>query len=246
MLAGLKLPVTQKKPIALLEASARQAFLPMNQSALKDLAQLLAVKTCGTDTFDIVKTLVEKFVPKAAPEEIAAILELRCADSPETYAEVLESAECQDAFGEDELKELERFQESRQKPARKEFEAKLNRFRHAVSTAAWKRQSSASGAATAEKKLISAGTRLYPKVAAANELSDVDALSFLPPGSTARKSSQDNRWVLKWSCHQRTRTWTMYGELEAFSLCAVYLWEKYAESGGQKCPHEWILKRASG
>ncbi|CAE7843317.1 unnamed protein product, partial [Symbiodinium necroappetens] len=199
-----------------------------------------AVECVSCSHFDVTLKLLQKFLPKESPDELTFILDMRSSLGVDSYSELLESQEVRDAFGETELKHLDEHLELQRKPARQAFSESLKSYREREGKRAVKRLCAQDKGGVGGQKLISNGLRLYPAVVRAQKLSESEALSFLPPGSTAKKRSIDNRWDLKWSCNKRTRTWTRHGELEAFALCAGFLWACFHEAGGQACPHDWI------
>ena len=90
---------------------------------------------------------------------------------------------------------------------------------------------------------VSEGTRLYPEVVKANVLSKADALAFLPAGSKVHKSTLDNRWRVTLPPWKRSRTWSLYGELQALARCAFYIWQQQEKAGGADCPFDWIVEQ---
>ena len=241
-LGGVTLRLVQKKPTSVLEASARQCFLPMAHSTLRGLAAEYGVAASGCSHFDLALKLLRHFLPHETPDEWSSLLDMRSNHNVDSYSDLLESEEIRDAFGDAERKHLEEHLQQQRKPARREFAHALKSYRQTESKKAVKRQQAEDKTGAGEKKLISNGLRLYPTIVRAQKLSEEEALLFLPPHSHVKKRSIDNRWELKWSCNKRTRTWSRYGEVEAFALCAGYLWDCFHEAGGQKCPHEWILR----
>jgi hypothetical protein len=171
--------------------------------------------------FENLLKLFAKFLPKATPAELADIIDLRLDAVDETYSEML---------GE------------QQTPAKMQLRAKYSDFKFKHAKARVDDTKGKASSVAKQKKLVADGTRLYPKFVHAVKLGEADALLYLPVGSSATKCLYENRWKLKWSTYNRSRTWTMHGELSAFALCAGYLWEMHAKAGGDACPFEWVTK----
>lgn len=71
-------------------------------------------------------------------------------------------------------------------------------------------------------------------------MSEADAQFFLPPDATVKKSFSDNRWRVAWHVYRISRCWSLYGELEAFFMCAAYLWHSYTEVTEIACPFDFL------
>ena len=88
--------------------------------------------------------------------------------------------------------------------------------------------------------LVKDGTRVYGPAIEANILSEADAISLLPPDGCVKKSSVDNRWRVAWSVYSISRSWSMYGEVHAFFICAAFCWHNYTLVTEIECPHVFL------
>ena len=90
------------------------------------------------------------------------------------------------------------------------------------------------------KRQIEHAERSYPAIQEARALTVEQAQLFLPPTASVAKSVLDNRWRIKWCVYARSRSWTLYGELDAFARCAKYAWAEFTKTSGQECPFKFI------
>ena len=86
-----------------------------------------------------------------------------------------------------------------------------------------------------------AANKVFAGILAVNKLSEAQALLFLPPDSKVAKSLADNRWRCQWAAVNRSRAWTLYGEVQSFARCAKYLWHHFTRLSGIECPFQFIL-----
>ena len=227
-------------PITTMRASALFGFANFSDDGLLTLAREFGVPT-GEDSFETCLALLRKFAPGLEDQEYCDIIDSRGVPK-HAVEELLTSEECLDALGPDDAKLLANYNSDREKILKKSFWSKLEGFKAQVASNMCTKKNLKPGS-PCEKKLVSKGTRLYPSVASASRLSEEDALAFLPPGSLVTKSVLDNRWRIRWASFSISRAWTLYGELEAFGICAIYLWDVFAKNGGFECPFEWITKQ---
>ena len=151
------------------------------------------------------------------------------------------SDEVRDGFGDQDLKHLDSFNEDRRKNTNPNYAKKCEAFR--ASTLASMKAKSKPLTARASKAFagkVSDGTRLYPKIQAARTLTIAEAHVFCPEGATISTSGLDNRWRLRLRSWHMSRSWTLYGEVRAFALCAKHIWTCHEGAGGAKCPFSWI------
>ena len=116
------------------------------------------------------------------------------------------------------------------------FSKRVSEFKQAAAAKAC----AGSKAKALTKGKVSEGTRLYPMLKQAGKLTEADALSLLPPGSSVTKTNLDNRWKVVWRAFHRSRSWTLYGEVEAFMLCAKYIWTEYSKATTHACPFPFV------
>ena len=131
----------------------------------------------------------------------------------------------------------------REKSATSGYSTKLAAFCDGAAKAAYERKpiTAASRAWKAQDKTARAR---MPGVVSSGKLAEDDALLFLPPAGKVAKSLNDNRWRVSWSAHSRSRSWVLYGELQAFAIAAKYIWEQFQKAGGFPCPFQFITDAA--
>lgn len=238
--SGIVPRLLSEQTMSVVEASARQCFLPMSANTVDALCAELGAYE-GETFFDRLKFLLASILPADVDAaQLSDILGLRVEDGGDAFIDVLESEECRDAFGVDEIKQLDDYLDSMKKAARQDYKHKLHGFRTAEAKKKADAHNAKPGSAKAFRKTIKDGTREYPSVVAANELDEATALLYLPPESSVQKNTRENRWKVSWGAFTRTRTWTLYGEIPAFVLCAGFIWDQFVEAGGAKCPWDFI------
>ena len=192
----------------------------------------------GADLFDAILILLRHYHPTLPAEEWCRILFHRFKLDP-SVDKLLDSEEARDALGDDECKFLDGYKKENSGQGRKSYLAKCQTFADDV---AKKHCSGGAIKGFAAKLKVSkkSGDKILAAAVASRYLDEADALLFLPPDSKTQKSAKDNRWRCSWPTFKRSRTWTLYGDLDAFARCARYVWENFTRFNGLECPWKFI------
>ena len=163
-----------------------------------------------------------------------------------TYAspgELLANDVVTEAFGEDEVKMLNSWKaaQGEKKEDKASYTKKNSDFKTGVAERAQERIGVKKGKPDKRLRgLVKDGTRAYGPAIEANILSEKDATAIMPPDGSVKKSPVDNRWRVAWSVYTISRSWSMYGEVHAFFICAAFCWHHYTLVTGIECPHEFL------
>jgi hypothetical protein len=180
------------------KGAAWDGFKNYGITVLKTFAKdVELVVPAGGDIFDYVDALVRHYLKDEKLDE-SAILDILAErfeenDDNAAVSNILDSKECAEGFGEEELKVLNSWKANRVKMAKAN---KVAREKIASAKTEYCKKYNDKEKKTHKVKLrglVSDGTRLYGKIHDAGTLTSADALNHLPPGSTAQRSTLENR-----------------------------------------------------
>ena len=153
--------------------------------------------------------------------------------------------ELEDSFGEDDVKLLNGWKANRKKQmdGKKDYKRKLGIARDSFANDVLKKAGLKKGQKDRRLRgLVSDGSRILAKRVEADDMSEGQALLFLPPDSSVSHSRSDNRWRISWGGFRRSRSWALHGEVDSFAIAAKFLWEEYTRLQEVDCPWDFINK----
>ena len=254
-------------PVSLVVGAAQSAFFQLPKAFLDQIGSILGAGIReGSSLFETLHQLC-RHVLKQEDKDLVPILGKRMLKPLDDTIQVFDDEEFRANIDASDLREVDKFRDDL-KAGRKSvasFEesfGSLCRKHGATSSAAASSGSSAppgqadSGRGKGKGRGRPRGRGIdksEPKVQArslpvpADELSQEDALLFMPPGATIFKDLKNNRWRASMMHYSpKSRSWPLYGELKAFALVCHWSWEKCEVLTGAKCPHEWVLQMVAG
>jgi hypothetical protein len=231
--------------MSLMAGAAYEGFMAIGVATLIVLADDHDIPLpANRSLFNVLKAILSHYLTGWTEADIISLIEKRLTGTSDgdPIFDVLNSAEVYDAFGEEEIKILNSWKKDQTTKSMQQstLQKDVSDRCESIAKDFLAKKLGKKPVDPKLRGLVSLGTRLYPHVVEANQLSEHDALNFLPPDSKVYKSNQDNRWKLSWCGYKITRCWTLHGELGAFAQCAAYLWSSYHKFGGQPCPFDWI------
>jgi hypothetical protein len=238
-------PTGSEEP--LLVTAARNAFYEIPLPGIKRILSLVPHGDCGRSLFDHVQCLVRALLPQASEADILHIMMKRIKAPPPTEAALFTDDILEDCFDQADADAVKEYLGGSEKPSQAEYQAEFVQHRKAYEKSAAAmpkkrgRPSSASSSAAGQNP-----NRQYPKSVPTSFTVEQVSLC-MPPGAKCFTDRLENRFRVHctgWGVF--SRSWTLWGEEEAFRMCAAWAWNIHKSTTGESCPIPGVLDASEG
>lgn len=237
-------PTGSEEP--LLVAAAREAFYDIPLAGIKRILNMLPHGDCGKSLFDHVQCLVKALLPNASEADILQIMMKRIKAPPPTEAALFTDDILEDCFDKADIEAVKEYLGGPDKPSQVEYQAEFVQHKKAYekSAAAPSKKRGRGGSQSSSSAAGRNPNRQYPKSVPANlTLEQVNLC--MPPGAKCFIDRLENRFRVHctgWGVF--SRSWTLWGEDEAFRMCAAWAWRIHESTTGESCPIPGVMQAA--
>ena len=225
----------------LLRYCALQGFFRTDLTHLTKLLHEQGGTSASRALHHVLTALVELIIPDIQPETLLGILQRRLPKAS-AYMDLLQSAEVQEAMGEEEAEAVNRLkeQEGHQDAANNSLRAEVHRLAAKVRAARQAPSSSSGAELVAPKRRKKCQARLVKQVPpGTDDLTEEQVQDLLPDGPCRmHKDFMNNRWRGYYGKEQsRSRSWVRKSGRDSCLDVLRFLWDCHTSATGEAC---WV------
>eukprot|EP00971_Amphidinium_carterae_P350025 6491349-Amphidinium_carterae.2 len=230
---GMVVGLASGEPTSSMEYACRHCFWQLPNTLLNKVAAVYHIDVPkGADTYQLIESLVQHWLPELSESELLAILHKRLKPADHDDADIIDSKMLAEVLEEDDIEDfaVEERQIASKKIAMAAYTSKVAKLRAKVHP-----DTSKPGKKKKEEKKKEPEIDEYTKIA-------LDfAKKYVPEPFNLVKDVRNGRWYGRTALYSVSRSFKKYSE----SVSLALVLESCYQYVGIECPHAWVRKLAA-